>query len=134
MNNAVFGKTMENVRNRIDFELVTTQTNDKNDRIIKPSAKPRYKGSKIFSDNVVGVELHKSKVELNKPVITGFCILELSKVLMYDFHYNVIMKKYGSKCKLLFTDTDLLCYHIETDDVYEDLKSIKDQMDFSDYS
>jgi hypothetical protein len=133
MNNAVFGKTMENVRNRIDFEIVTSETNKQNDRIIKLSAKPRYKCSKVFNDNVVGVEMHKAKVELNKPIITGFCILELSKVLMYDFHYNVIRKKYGDRAKLLFTDTDSLCYHIQIEDVYEDFKSIKEQMDFSDY-
>ena len=128
MNNACFGKTMENVRNRIDFELVTQQ-----DRITKLAAKPRFKSTKIFSEDLVGVEMTKCKVVLNKPIIIGFAVLDMSKVLMYDFHYNTMKAKYQNKCKLLFTDTDSLCYEIETEDVYADMATFKDKMDFSDY-
>ena len=66
-------------------------------------------------------------------MIVGMCILDLSKVLMYDFHYNTMIKKYKDKCKLLFTDTDSLCYHVKTEDLYEDLATIPDQLDMSDY-
>jgi hypothetical protein len=128
MNNAVFGKTMENVRNRIDYELVTSP-----DRVTALTKRPRFKGSKIFNENLVGIEMLKSKVVLNKPIGIGFAILDLSKVLMYDFHYNTMKSKYEHKCKLLFTDTDSLTYEITTEDIYEDMKSIKDQFDFSDY-
>lgn len=128
MNNAVFGKTMENVRKRIDFELVN------NDMTLdKLTAKPRYQSCKIFNEDLVGVEMQKSKIMLNKPVSVGFCILELSKLLMYDFHYNTMKAKYGDNLTLLFTDTDSLCYHIKTDDIYEDMKDMKDLLDTSEY-
>jgi hypothetical protein len=128
MNNAVFGKFMENVRNRIDFELVTDK-----ERIVKLSQKPRYKSSRVFTKNVVGVELHKTKVLLNKPIMIGACILDLSKVHMYDFHYNTMKKRYGDKCSLLFTDTDSLMYHIETEDIYKDMAENKNLYDLGGY-
>jgi hypothetical protein len=69
-----------------------------------------------------------------KPIYVGACILDISKTIMYDFHYNVMMKKYTPEtCKLLFTDTDSLCYHIQTEDVYDDMASIKERFDFSKY-
>ena len=128
MNNSVFGKTMESVRNRINFELVTDT-----DRLKKLTAKPTYKHTKKFTDNLVGIELYKRTVTLDKPISIGFSILELSKVLMYDFHYNTIKKKYGNNARLLMSDTDSLFYEIKTDDMYEDMKEFKNQMDFSDY-
>ena len=70
----------------------------------------------------LGISRTQQTVVLDKPIIVGFAILELSKVLMYDFHYNVMVKKYGDKLKLLFTDTDSLCYEIETEDFYADIK------------
>ena len=59
-----------------------------------------------------------NKIKQNKPIYTGFSILEISKAHMYRFHYDVVLAKYGLDCRLLFTDTDSFCYHIKTDDVY----------------
>ncbi|HRP37928.1 MAG TPA: hypothetical protein PLS50_09045, partial [Candidatus Dojkabacteria bacterium] len=70
---------------------------------------------------------------LDKPIIVGFSILELSKVLMYDFHYNTMKPRYGDNLKLLFTDTDSLCYEITTEDVYQDMKQNQNSYDFSEY-
>jgi len=70
--------------------------------------------------------MHKKKVLLNKPIYLGFCILDLSKYLMYDFHYNTIKKEYGERAKLLFQDTDSLTYSIKTQDIYEDMLKRKD--------
>ena len=76
----------------------------------------------------------KSKVVMNKPIYCGQAILDIAKTFMYDFHYNVMMAKYGpDKCKLLFTDTDSLCYHVETDDIYKDMAVMSDKFDFSAY-
>ena len=68
----------------------------------------------------MGVHREKTKVELNKPIYVGMSVLDLSKYLMYDFHYNTIQPIYGERAKLLFTDTDSLCYEIQTENVYED--------------
>ena len=78
--------------------------------------------------------MRKERLKLDKPLYVGMCILDLSKTLMCDFHYNYIKRKYGDRAKLLFTDTDSLCYTIQTDDVYEDLNGDRDMFDNSDYS
>ena len=130
MNNSVFGKTMENIRNRVNVKLVNTQ-----ERLRKLVAKPNLKSPpKIFSENLVSVHLKKTSLTMNKPVYLGMCILDLSKTIMYDFHYNYIKPKYGVKTKLLFTDTDSLMYEIETEDFYKDIsEDVKDRFDTSDY-
>ena len=112
MNNAVFGKTMENVRKRVDIRLVTSEK-----KMIKISSKPTFVSSKIFDENLVAVRRVKGRLLMNKPIYVGMSILDISKCLMYEFHYNHIKAKYGSKARLLFTDTDSLCYEIETKDV-----------------
>ena len=130
MNNSVFGKTMENIRNRVDVKLV----NDKK-RAEKLSAKPNFKHCNIFSEDLVAIHMKKTKLDFDKPVYLGMCILDLSKTLMYDFHYNYIKKKYGNKAKLLLTDTDSLMYEIQTEDFYKDISGdVKDRFDTSDYS
>jgi hypothetical protein len=78
--------------------------------------------------------MKKSEIIYNKPMIVGMCILEISKTLMYNFHYNVIKKQYGNLSQLLFTDTDSLCYHIKTDDLYNDMKKESNLYDFSEYA
>ena len=130
MNNSVFGKTMENIRNRVNVKLVNTE-----ERLKKLVAKPNLKSPpKIFNENLASVHLKKTSLTMNKPVYLGMCILDLSKTIMYDFHYNYIKPKYGEKAKLLFTDTDSLMYEIETEDFYKDISGdVKDRFDTSDY-
>ena len=128
MNNSVFGRTMENIRKRVDVRLVTDEK-----KLLKMVAKPTYVSSKIFNENLVAVHKIKETLTLNRPAYVGMCILDLSKTLMYDFHYNYIKQKYGSKAKLLFTDTDSLTYEIEAKDVYSDFWKDKHMFDNSDY-
>ena len=128
MNNSVFGKTMENIRNRVNVKLVNTE-----EKFKKLSAKPNYKGCKIFNENLISVHMKKTSLTMNKPVYLGMCILDLSKTIMYDFHYNYIKPKYGEKAKLLFTDTDSFLYEIQTEDFYKDIsEDVKDRFDTSD--
>ena len=129
MNNSVFGKSMENIRNRVNIKLVT----DKN-KAEKLGAKPNFNHCSIFSEDLVAIHMKKTELTFNKPVYLGMCILELSKTLMYDFHYNYIKQKYGDKAKLLFTDTDSLMYEIQTEDFYKDIsEDVKHRFDTSDY-
>ena len=128
MNNSVFGKTMENIRKRVDVRLVTDEK-----KLVKMASKPTYVSSKIFNENLVAVHKIKETLTLNRPAYIGMCILDLSKTLMYDFHYNYIKQKYGSKAKLLFTDTDSLTYEIKTNDAYQDFWNDRDKFDNSDY-
>ena len=128
MNNSVFGKTMENIRKRVDVRLITDEK-----KLLKMASKPTYVSSKIFNENLVAVHKIKETLTLNRPAYVGMCILDLSKTLMYDFHYNYIKEKYGDKAKLLFTDTDSLTYEIEAEDVYQDFWNDKDRFDNSDY-
>jgi hypothetical protein len=79
--------------------------------------KANYKRISEFDENLVAVHMEKTTVKLNKPIYLGMTILDLSKTLMYEFHYDYVKPKWGDKAKLLFTDTDSLCYEIETDDV-----------------
>ena len=128
MNNAVFGKTMENLRKRVDVKLVNNEK-----KLMKWIARPTYVSSKIFNENLMAIHKIKEKLVLNRPSYVGMCILDLSKVLMYDFHYNYIKNKYGDDAKLLFTDTDSLTYEIEGHDIYEDFWRDKVMFDFSGY-
>ena len=129
MNNSVFGTTMENIRNRVDIKLV----NDKK-QAEKLSAKPNFNHCNIFSEDVVAIHMKKTKLVFDKPVYLGMCILDLSKTLMYDFHYNYIKRKYGDKAKLLLTDTDSTMYEIQTEDFYKDISAdVKYRFDTSNY-
>ena len=130
MNNSVFGKTMENLRNRVDIKIV--RSNEK-DKIRKLVASPLYSRHAIFTNDLVGIDMRKSRLLLNKPVYTGMTILDKSKILMYDFFYNHLKKQYGEKCELLYTDTDSLLLKIETEDVYKDIKANENFYDTSDY-
>ena len=129
MNNSCFGKTMENVRSRVNVELVHTPK-----RLKKVVAKPSFHAFRIFNEDLTAVHLLQSTLTLNKPIYVGLSVLELSKILMYEFHYDYIAPKYGENARLLFTDTDSLCYDIRTDDVYKDWATDIDLFDTSDYS
>ena len=129
MNNAVFGKTMENIRNRVNVKLVNA-----GEQFKKLASKPNYESRKIFNENLVSVHMKKTSLTMNKPVYLGMSILDLSKTLMFDFHYKYIKPKYGSKAKLLFTDTDSFIYEIQTEDFYKDISGdVRDRFDTSDY-
>ena len=119
---------MENIRKRVDVRLVTDEK-----KLLKLTSKPTYVSSKIVNENLVAVHKIKETLTLNRPAYVGMCILDLSKTLMYDFHYNYIKNNYGDKAKFLFTDTDSLTYEIEAKDVYKDFFKDRDMFDNSDY-
>ena len=112
MINSVYGKTMENLRKRINVRLVNNENN-----FLKYTSRPTHITLKIFDKNYAVIHEIKRVLTLNKPVYVGFTVLELSKWLMHDFHYNFIKKHFDAK--LLFTDTDSLTYEIKSEDVYE---------------
>ena len=129
MSNSVYGKSMESIRKRVNVELVNNQK-----RIKKALAKPTVKNFTYVNDDLVMIQFAKKAIVQNKPMYTGFVVLELSKVLMYDFHYNHIQGQYGSdRARLLFTDTDSLCYKIQTDDLYDDMARNLQHYDTSAY-
>ena len=119
---------MENLHKRVDIRLVTNEK-----KLDKLTAKPTYVSSKIFNENLTVVHKVKETLTLNRPAYVGMCILDLSKMLMYDIHYNYIKKKYNSRARLLLTDTDSLTYEIEAEDIYKDFWNDKDMFDNSDY-
>ena len=119
---------MENLRKRVDVRLVTNEK-----KLDKLTSKPTYVSSKIFNENLMAVHKIKEMLTLNRPAYAGMCILDLSKTLMYDFHYNYIKKKYNGRAKLRFTDTDSLTYEIEAEDIYKDFWNDKDMFDNSDH-
>ena len=116
MNNSVFGKTMENVRNHRDIKLVTT--NERRNILV---SERNYHTTKHFSENLLAIEIRKTKVVLSKPIYLGQAILDISKTLMYEFWYDYIKPKYGKKAKLRYMGTDSFIMHIETEDFYKDI-------------
>ena len=129
MNNSVFGKTIENIRKRQNIILI-----DDRKKAVKLTSRPNFDRATIFDRNLIAVHMKKTEVYFNKPVYVGQAILDLSKTLMFDFHYNYIKKKYRDKAELMFTDTDSLLYQIHTDDFYRDISNdILEKFDTSDY-
>ena len=116
MNNSVFGKTMKNVRKHSDIKLVTT--NKKRNKLV---SEPNYYTTKWFSENLIAIEMKKTKVKMNKPIYLVFSILDLSKTVMYEIWYDYIKPKYGKKAKLCYIDTDSFIIHIKTEDFYKDV-------------
>lgn len=128
MNNSVYGKTLQNTRKYKDIRIVMDEQRAK--RFI---ARPTFRHSTIINDNVTVISLTKAEAVLNKPIYVGMCILDISKLQMYQFHYKHIVPLYGDRARLLFTDTDSLCYDIQTDDVYADMSLNLSEYDTSDY-
>ncbi|VDI38859.1 Hypothetical predicted protein [Mytilus galloprovincialis] len=129
MNNAVFGKTMENVRKRVDVQLIHSKR-----KVLKQVAKSSFVRCEIFNKDLVGVQCKKTVLKLNKPIALGMSVLELSKCVMYNHHYHYVIPKYGKDVKLMMTDTDSFLYHVKTKDVYADMEKDKHLFDFSNYS
>ena len=117
MNNSVFGKTMENIRNRKEMKLVTSEQ-----KYGKYVMKPNFKDGHPFSKHLFAVEMEKTEITMNQPVCLGQPVLHLSKTLIYEFHYNCMRPKYSSKIKLCYMDTDSFVYEIETEDFYRDIE------------
>ncbi|RLU15904.1 hypothetical protein DMN91_011660 [Ooceraea biroi] len=132
MNNAVFGKTMKNVRNHVDVKLLTKWNGRYGAEAM--IAKPNFHSRSIFSENLIAIEMRELEVKFNKPIYVGMCILDISKVYLYEFHHEYMLPSYRDKCKVLYMDTDSLIYHIECEDVYETLKHDIARFDTSDYA
>ena len=126
-NNSVFGKTMENVRKRKDIKLVTTDK--RRNQLV---SEPNYHTTKWFSENLLAIEMKKTKVKMNKPVYLGLSILEISKTHMYKFWYDYMKPKYGDNVKLCYMDSDSFIMHIKTEDFYKD-NDVEKRFDTSDY-
>ena len=120
---------MENVRNHRDIKLVTT-----NERRRTLVSEPNYHTSKYFSDNLMAIEMRKTKILMNKPIYLGQAILDISKILMYEFLYDCLIPKYGDKVKLCYMDTDSFIILLETEDFYKDIaKDVNKWFDTSGY-
>lgn len=127
LNNSIFGKTLENVENRINVKLVNKWSDNTNktkrtytaDLLI---SKPNFHSVSVFSENFVAIQMKPDKILLDKPIYIGFTVLELSKSHMYNFHYTVMKPFYKEKIRLCYTDTDSFLYSIQTKDIYSDIK------------
>jgi len=97
LNNAVFGKTMENLRNHRKLDLISNAR-----KLKKTAAQPTFKNFTIFHEHLVALERRISELTLNKPIHVGFCILDISKTLMYDWHYNYVKKEYRESYQRYF--------------------------------
>ena len=129
MNNSVFGKTMENIRKHRNIKLVTTE-----EKYLCTVMKPNFESGVLFCENLMGCEMGKIKVVMNKLVNLGQAILDLSKIVMYEFHYDYMIPKYSDRLKLCYMDMDSLVYHIRTEDFYADFADdVQTRFDTSGY-
>ena len=129
MNNAVFGKTMENVRRHRDIKLV--KTDHKRNKLV---SEPNYHTMKFISENLSIIEMKKVKVKMKKPIYLGLSILEIRKIIMYEFCYDYVKKKYGYMVKLCYMDTDSRIMNIKTKDFYKDIaQDVEERFDTLNY-
>ena len=129
MNNLVSGKTLENNRKHRDIKLVTTDK--KRSKLV---SEPNYHTINYISEDLSIIEMNKTKVKMNKPIYLGLSILEISKILMYEFWYNYMKPKYGNNVKLCYMDTDSLKMNIKTEDFYKDISNdVEKRFDTSNY-
>ena len=128
MNNSIFGKTMENIRKHRNIKLVTNKK-----KYLKTVMKPNFKSGVLFGENLMGCEIGKIKVIMKKLVCLGQVILDLSKIIMYKFHYDYMKPKFKD-LKLCYMDTDSLIYNIKTEDFYADIvDDMEERFDTSGY-
>ena len=129
MNNVVFGKTMENIRKHRNIKLITT---DK--RRNKLVSEPNYHTINCISEDLSIIEMNKTKVKMNKPIYLGLSILEISKILMYEFWYDYMIPKYGDNIKLCYMDTDSFIMNTKAKDFYKDIATdIEKKFNMSNY-
>ena len=126
--NALYGKTIENVRNHLN--VVAVDTPSRANFQVRKELCERFL---ILNDNLALVQVKKGHVFMNKPISVGFSILELAKLQMYKLHYDTFKAYFNDKIQLIYTDTDSLIYEIETNDLSTDLSNLSDVMDFSNY-
>ena len=129
MNNSVFGKTMENIRNHRDIKLVTTDR--KRSKLV---SEPNYYTINLISEDLSIIEMKKTKVKMNKPIYLGLSILEINKILMYEFWCDYMKPKYNNDVKLCYMDTDRFIRNIKTNDFYKDIANdVENRYDTSNY-
>ena len=130
MNNAVFGKTMENVRKHHNIKLV--KTDKKRNRLVSG---PNYRTMKLIDEDLAIIEMKKVKVKMNKPIYLGLSILELSKITMYEFWYDYVKVKYMDNARLCYMDMDSFVINVKTKDFYKDIaEDVKERFDTSNFS
>ena len=129
MNNAIFGKSMENVLNRSNIKLI----NNDPEKLLKLIRQPNFQHAYEISNKLCLVESKPVKTVFNKPIYLGACILETSKLHMHQFWYDHLKNKYNNKVELVYTDTDSLIIQVQTDDICKDMFEDKDKYDFSEY-
>ena len=123
MNNAVFGKTMENVRKHRDIKLVTNGT--KRNKLV---SEPNYHTTKWFSENLLAIGMKKTVRNANKPIFLGLAILALSKIRMYEYSYDDMKPNYGDRIRLCYMDPDSFIMHIKTEDFYKDIVDVEKKL------
>ena len=129
MNNSVFRKTMENIRKHRDIKLVTTDR--KRSKLV---SEPNYHTINLISEDLSIIEMKKTKVRMNKPIYLGLSILEISKILMYEFWYDYMKPKHNDNVRLCYMDTDSFVMHIKTNNFYKDIASdVENRFDTSNY-
>ena len=132
MNNSCFGKTIENVRKHSIVKLISKWDGRFGAEAL--IAKPNFKSCVIFNESLAAIELNKTEIYLNKPIYVGMCILDISKTLIYDFHYKYMNSRFGKKAHICYTDTDSLIYEVETENLYDIIREDALQyFDTSDY-
>lgn len=131
--NSCFGKFIENIRKRQNIRLIDLTDENGPKMYRKTISSNQYKGQSEVNDNIRLMKMRNNNIKLDKPVFVGNAILELSKLLMYNFYYNTLKKKYGSNMRLIGTDTDSIIYYTKTEDIFKDMKEYNDKMDFSEY-
>ena len=129
MNNSEFRKTMENIRKKREIKLVTTDK--KRSKLV---SEPNYHAANLISEDLSVIEMIKTKVKMNKPIYLGLSILEISKILMYEFWYDYMKPKYDNNVKLCYMDTDSFIMDIKTNDFYKDIANdVENRFDTSNY-